>query len=68
VKVRNVTGQMVVVPVDGGIAVGVDAVVDVSDDVGVGLVSSGQFGKVSAAPGKRVAPTHPKATAKRAKK
>jgi hypothetical protein len=48
VKVRNVSTQAVVVPVDGGIAVAVDAVVDVPDDIGQVLVSDGPFEAVTA--------------------
>jgi hypothetical protein len=45
VKVRNVSGQVVDVPVDGGMAVAVDGVVDVADedatDLGLGSVRCG---------------------------
>jgi hypothetical protein len=63
VKVRNVSGQVVVAPVDGGIAVAVDGVVEVAEDVGRVLVVSGQFNQVRAT---RPKPTA-RGTAKRAK-
>jgi hypothetical protein len=43
VKVRNVSTLVAMVPVDGGLAVGVNATVDVPDAIGQQLVESGQF-------------------------
>lgn len=59
-KVRNVTGQVVVVPVDGGIAVAVDGVVEVADEDGRALVAAGQFAAVRATTTRKRAPSKPR--------